>query len=189
MLGRFKGWFSALSLIGKVGVISAASIASIGIAGAATHPQTQTTKTPSSPPVVQADKIEHKTIITTENIPFDTKTVNDSTLAIGTDKIQTEGVNGVKTKTWDQTLTNGVETNRTLVKEEITTQPVSKVIAHGTYVAPAPAPSQPQPPVSAYRIGAICSDGSSSSATGSGACSHHQGVSCWKYSDGSCRAY
>jgi hypothetical protein len=38
-----------------------------------------------------------------------------------------------------------------------------------------------------YRIGAICSDGTQSSATGSGACSHHGGVMCWRYSDGSCR--
>lgn len=33
-----------------------------------------------------------------------------------------------------------------------------------------------------YRIGATCSDGWSSSATGSGACSHHGGVAQWRYS-------
>jgi hypothetical protein len=38
-----------------------------------------------------------------------------------------------------------------------------------------------------YRIGAICADGWQSSAIGSGACSHHGGVMCWLYSDGSCR--
>lgn len=37
-----------------------------------------------------------------------------------------------------------------------------------------------------HRIGAICNDGWTSSATGSGACSHHGGVSCWRYSDGTC---
>ncbi|MBL3657385.1 SH3 domain-containing protein [Fulvivirga sediminis] len=31
-----------------------------------------------------------------------------------------------------------------------------------------------------YRVGAVCRDGSSSSATGRGACSHHGGVSRWK---------
>jgi len=51
-------------------------------------------------------------------------------------------------------------------------------------IASAPPPSVP----SGVRIGAICNDGSSSSATGSGACSHHGGVRCWRYSDGSCRA-
>ena len=37
-----------------------------------------------------------------------------------------------------------------------------------------------------YRIGAVCNDGTTSTATGSGACSHHGGVSCWQYSDGTC---
>ena len=35
----------------------------------------------------------------------------------------------------------------------------------------------------AGRIGAICKDGTRSSATGSGACSHHGGVSRWLYSE------
>jgi hypothetical protein len=42
---------------------------------------------------------------------------------------------------------------------------------------------QDQPRV---RIGALCNDGTESQATGSGACSHHGGVSCWRYSDGTC---
>lgn len=49
----------------------------------------------------------------------------------------------------------------------------------------APPPSVP-PPTGRYRLGARCRDGSLSSATGSGACSHHGGVSCWRYSDGTC---
>lgn len=36
------------------------------------------------------------------------------------------------------------------------------------------------------RVGAICNDGTTSTATGSGACSHHGGVSCWLYDDGTC---
>lgn len=32
-----------------------------------------------------------------------------------------------------------------------------------------------------YGIGAVCKDGSLSSATGRGACSHHRGVSTWRY--------
>lgn len=37
-----------------------------------------------------------------------------------------------------------------------------------------------------YRIGALCVDGTSSTAIGSGACSKHDGVKCWKMSDGTC---
>lgn len=39
----------------------------------------------------------------------------------------------------------------------------------------------------AFRIGARCADGWRSNATGRGACSWHGGVSCWRYSDGTCR--
>lgn len=42
------------------------------------------------------------------------------------------------------------------------------------------------PPSSRTRIGATCNDGWISGATGSGACSSHGGVRCWRYSDGSC---
>lgn len=37
-----------------------------------------------------------------------------------------------------------------------------------------------------HRVGAVCNDGTSSSAIGRGACSHHGGVRCWQYSDGTC---
>lgn len=37
-----------------------------------------------------------------------------------------------------------------------------------------------------HRIGAMCQDNTTSTATGRGACSHHGGVSCWRYSDGTC---
>ena len=35
--------------------------------------------------------------------------------------------------------------------------------------------------VSRHHVGATCNDGTSSNATGSGACSHHNGVNNWKY--------
>jgi endonuclease YncB( thermonuclease family) len=47
---------------------------------------------------------------------------------------------------------------------------------------PTPRP-QPTAPPSGARCGAVCRDGSTSSATGSGACSHHGGVDHWIYCD------
>jgi len=41
-------------------------------------------------------------------------------------------------------------------------------------------------PQSRTRIGARCVDGTLSDATGSGACSSHGGVACWRYNDGTC---
>lgn len=38
-----------------------------------------------------------------------------------------------------------------------------------------------------FRVGATCNDGWVSTATGSGACSDHGGVACWRYNDGTCR--
>jgi hypothetical protein len=50
---------------------------------------------------------------------------------------------------------------------------------------PTEAPAQPAPPVQApstgERTGAICNDGTTSRAAGSGACSHHHGVNHWLY--------
>lgn len=40
-----------------------------------------------------------------------------------------------------------------------------------------------QPPAKTFRIGAECMDGWRSSATGSGACSHHGGVRFWIYNE------
>jgi hypothetical protein len=53
---------------------------------------------------------------------------------------------------------------------------------------PTPTPTPTPNPGPATRIGATCNDGTSSTAIGSGACSSHGGVRCWRYSDGSCRA-
>ncbi len=44
----------------------------------------------------------------------------------------------------------------------------------------------PTPPETPERVGALCSDGTSSTSTGTGACASNGGVSCWKYSDGTC---
>lgn len=53
---------------------------------------------------------------------------------------------------------------------------------------PPPTAGTPAPPTGSFRTGARCKDGTTSTATGSGACSSHGGVACWIYNDGSCRA-
>lgn len=76
-----------------------------------------------------------------------------------------------------------------IVSERTTASPVSKKIYVGT-IARSPSatytpstPSSQSPPATTPRgrTGAICNDGSSSKATGSGACSHHGGVAYWTY--------
>jgi hypothetical protein len=93
-----------------------------------------TTSTTAAAPVV-----EKRTVTETQEIPFTEKTVNDASLAKGSRKITTPGVPGVKTLTYEVTLTNGVETDKKLLTEVVTTKPVTQIVAIGTK-APPPAP-------------------------------------------------
>ncbi|KKU20029.1 MAG: G5 domain-containing protein [Candidatus Saccharibacteria bacterium GW2011_GWA2_46_10] len=133
MLGRLVGWFAALSTIGKVGLVTAASVGTIAVVGA---PSNSPNSSSQPAPTVQGEqtKIEKKNETKTEPIPFESKTVDDPTLASGTEKVTTEGVDGIKTLTYDVTFTNGVETDRRQIKVEITRQPVTNIITRGTKV-------------------------------------------------------
>jgi hypothetical protein len=84
-------------------------------------------ETPSPTPTVVT-----RTVTETQSIPYKTKKVNDSHLAKGTTKTRTQGVNGVKTLTYQVTVTNGVQTAKKLVRQQTTKAPVTKVVAVGT---------------------------------------------------------
>jgi hypothetical protein len=58
---------------------------------------------------------------------------------MGTTAITVTGVPGVSTTTWRITFTDGDETKRVKVSEEVTTPPIDQVTAIGSYVAPPPA--------------------------------------------------
>jgi hypothetical protein len=119
-----------------------------------------------------------ETVTETAAISCSTERIDDPTLDKGKEVVTRECKNGTKTTTYEVTTKNGKETGRRKLKEEITTKPVNKQIKVGTYVAPVV-----QQPVATprYRVGATCNDGSHSSATGRGACSHHGGVRQWLY--------
>lgn len=90
----------------------------------------------------KAPVITTQTITETETIPFDSQTVQSASLDKGVTKITTPGVNGVKTLTYKVTYEDGVETDRALVSEKITTPPITQITTVGTKVAaPKPAPS------------------------------------------------
>jgi len=139
MIGGIKGWFSALSLLGKTVAITGASAVDIGSVGAISSPPSGPQK-PQLNPInkVKAANIQHRTETTTETVPFSTKDIDDPNSPSGTTTVKTDGIDGIKTNTWDVTLTNGVETSRALIKEEVTVAPIDRIVAHGTYVAPKP---------------------------------------------------
>lgn len=86
----------------------------------------------SEPQQVEAERIETETV--TETIPYETKTVDDDTVDYGKTIVKTEGINGEKTYTYNVTYMGEKEISREPVKEEITKQPVAKVIANGTKI-------------------------------------------------------
>lgn len=141
MLLGLKGWFTALSLIGKVGVVTGATVATLSTVAVVEGPKPPPQSEP--PPQVQSAVVEQKTETSTEAIPFTTTEVSDPNSTLGVLSTKTEGVDGVRTKTWNVTYTDGIETNRVMTGEEITTDPINKVIARGTYVAPAKPAIQP----------------------------------------------
>jgi resuscitation-promoting factor RpfB len=106
------------------------------------QPTTTTDLTPTLPnntPQEQpkVDQVEKKTVTETEAISFKETTVNDGDIAKGKTVLVTAGVNGVKTLTYEITLTNGEETDKKLVKTEVTKAPVNQITAIGTYLKPA----------------------------------------------------
>ena len=75
-----------------------------------------------------------KMITLKQTIDYDTKTINDETLEYGKTEIRTNGAAGEKTLTYEVVYENGKEKERELVKEEVTKQPITKVIANGTKI-------------------------------------------------------
>ncbi|HSH31902.1 MAG TPA: G5 domain-containing protein [Candidatus Saccharimonadales bacterium] len=111
------------------------------------HPASQADGAPPQP-AEQAKvepNIEKETVTETEELAFAESQINDATLAKGQTVVRQEGRAGVKTITYELTYTNGQETGRAKIKEEVTTPPAPKLVAVGTKVAVAPTPAQPVP--------------------------------------------
>lgn len=137
MLKRIKIWHSGLSTLGRVVVWSIAVIfAGTAIAAASSNVNKEPPSTQKPKPVSITTK---KTVIETADVAFTKTTINDGNLEKGKTEIRTVGVNGVKTYTYNVTYQNGIEISKELVKEEVTTPPVTEVTAIGTYVVPKPA--------------------------------------------------
>lgn len=133
MWSKFKGWHSGLSTIGKVTLWSVTAV----LFGTALAGASSTQKTPplTPPPVVKKQQTI-KTVTESADIAFTKKSVDDPNLEQGKTQIKTAGVNGVKTYTYEVVYEDGKEVSKKLIKEEVTTAPVTEVTAIGTYVAP-----------------------------------------------------
>jgi resuscitation-promoting factor RpfB len=100
-------------------------------------PATPSESSPAAPATSKAPgsatpKIVTRTVTETVRIPFATKNVKDSSLPKGTSKVRTRGVAGVKTVTYQVTFTDGAQTSKKLVRQQVTKEPVTQVVAIGT---------------------------------------------------------
>lgn len=87
---------------------------------------------PATTPIKPAPKVVTKNIVVIRSVPFKKKNVKDPELPQGEMAITTRGVKGVKRLTYAVTYTDGRETARRLVRQVITTQPVTQVSSIGT---------------------------------------------------------
>ena len=117
------------------GLLALGACGSKGVSPSAATANPAATATPSmaaSATTEATPAVENHIITKTRAIPFTTRTVNDPTLANGTTKVRSRGIAGVKTLTYEVTLTNGVQTAKRLIREVVTRAAVTRVVAVGT---------------------------------------------------------
>ncbi|WP_352223464.1 M23 family metallopeptidase [Bacillus sp. SM2101] len=69
-------------------------------------------------------------------IPFKTETIEKDTMYKGDQKVNQEGQNGEKLENIITVKDNGTQIEKTTIKEEVTKEPVNKIIFKGTKVVP-----------------------------------------------------
>ncbi|MGN1083079.1 MAG: G5 domain-containing protein, partial [Candidatus Avispirillum sp.] len=80
---------------------------------------------------IAVDTVTHGTASAEVSIDYETKYVDTDTVPRGSTRVQQQGVEGVRTVTYDVTYVNGVETERVETGEYISRQPTDRVIARG----------------------------------------------------------
>lgn len=81
---------------------------------------------------ITVQRVAYRDVTTTEDIPYESTTVNDSTKDSGTRTVTTAGEDGERTVVSREELVDGVSVSSTIVSTEVTTEPVTEVIAVGT---------------------------------------------------------
>ena len=82
--------------------------------------------------VLETATTETTTEVETEVIPYETKVIENDELDYGIENVQQEGSEGIREITYEITLTNGAETDRKLISDIVTKEPVKKIVEVGT---------------------------------------------------------
>jgi resuscitation-promoting factor RpfB len=112
-------------------------------------------------------KVEMRTVTETQVIAYSTQTVKDGALLAGTSRVRTKGVAGVRTLTYQVTVTDGRQTGKKLIASVVTRKPVTKVVAIGTRKPKPPAGSGCDPNYSGACV-PIASDVDCAGGSGNG---------------------
>ena len=80
-------------------------------------------------------RVEIRTVVKPVAVPYTASTQNDATLASGTKKVQTPGVNGQAAETWEQTVRDGTLVGEVRVSSAITAAAQAQVTLVGTKTA------------------------------------------------------
>jgi hypothetical protein len=87
---------------------------------------------PASPSATSAAPVVQKrTVRETQKIAFKTRKLKDSSLPEGTTETRVRGVAGVRTLTYEITVTDGGQSGKRLIKSVVTKKPVIKVTVDG----------------------------------------------------------
>ena len=84
--------------------------------------------------VITVYRVETKTVTEKQTVAYSVKEVEDSSLEKGKSKIETEGVNGEKTVTYEVVYVNGEARDRKQISSVVTKEPVDEVKRVGTKV-------------------------------------------------------
>lgn len=145
---------------------------------------------------IEAAKPKVETETKRDAVPYDTVEQEDGSIPRGETRVANEGIEGVRAITYEVTYVNGKETDRRELSNEVTVEPIAKVVLIGTYVAPPPVVEAPPSSGNGYvnsqgnfvsspsdnpaGATAKCRNGTYSySQSRRGTCSHHGGVAEW----------
>ena len=81
---------------------------------------------------IEIKRVTFKLATETEEIEYETKRVEDSSLYVGEKVVTRKGVNGEKSYTYSEKYIDGVYVDRILEREEVIKEPVDKIVTVGT---------------------------------------------------------
>jgi uncharacterized protein YabE (DUF348 family) len=92
---------------------------------------------------VLVHRVSTQDITSTQAVAFPTEERADANLYVGSSKVIQAGRDGERTIVERVTTVDGVETARETISDNVTSEPVTRIVAKGTKAKPKPAPSAP----------------------------------------------